>query len=151
MINKSTLGKSNEIFGLRYVCTYECNYSSHVWFQGFVTCSVLSLKYYGYFYCICLLHIVADNVILKRVLKAITKNCKSIIYCTLYHLSMHCSFKVVSDRGACIGSHIHLQCGGICIFCQWIWWSWHPTLQNHFAMLCYDNSLHLNTQSKFVN
>ena len=38
--------------------------------------SALSLYFYGYFYCICLLHIVVDNDILQRVLKSVTKNGK---------------------------------------------------------------------------
>ena len=36
--------------------------------------SVLSLLFYGYFYCLCLFHIVVDNDILQRVLKSVTKN-----------------------------------------------------------------------------
>ena len=32
---------------------------------------------YGYFYCICLLHIIVNNDILKRVLKSVTKNGKN--------------------------------------------------------------------------
>ena len=42
--------------------------------QVFLACSVLSLSFYGYFYCVCLLHIVIDNDILQRVLKSVTKN-----------------------------------------------------------------------------
>jgi len=40
----------------------------------FVACSAASLPFYGYFYCICLLHIVIDNDILQRVLRSVTKN-----------------------------------------------------------------------------
>ena len=42
----------------------------------FVACSALSIPFYGYFYCICLLHIVIDNDILQRVLRSVTKNGK---------------------------------------------------------------------------
>ena len=42
-------------------------------------CSVLSLSFYGYFYCVCLLHIVIDNDILQRVLRSVTKNGECII------------------------------------------------------------------------
>ena len=44
-----------------------------------MACSALSLPFYGYFYCVCLLHIVIDNDILQRVLKSVTKNgnCKT--------------------------------------------------------------------------
>ena len=45
--------------------------------QVFLTCSILSLIFYGYFYCICLLHIIVNNDILKRVLKSVTKNGKN--------------------------------------------------------------------------
>ena len=40
----------------------------------FLLCSILSLIFYGYFYCICLLYIVVNNDILVRVLRAVTKN-----------------------------------------------------------------------------
>ena len=43
----------------------------------FLACSVLSLVFRGYFYCICLLFIIANNDILQRVLRAVTKNGKS--------------------------------------------------------------------------
>ncbi|XP_065920225.1 inositol 1,4,5-trisphosphate receptor type 3-like [Dysidea avara] len=46
----------------------------------FVMCSVLSLRYYGYFYCLCLLHIVIDNDILKRVLKSVTKHVGALLW-----------------------------------------------------------------------
>ena len=39
-----------------------------------MACSALSLPFYGYFYCVCLLHVVIDNDILQRVLKSVTKN-----------------------------------------------------------------------------
>ena len=42
--------------------------------QIFLLCSVLSLIFDGYFYCICLLHIIVNNDILQRVLKSVTKN-----------------------------------------------------------------------------
>ena len=40
----------------------------------FLASSALSLKYYGYFYCICLLYIVVNNDILQKTLQSITKN-----------------------------------------------------------------------------
>ena len=40
----------------------------------FLACSVLSLVWYGYFYCICAFYIVVENDILQRVLRAVTKN-----------------------------------------------------------------------------
>ena len=40
----------------------------------FVVCSALSLLFYGYFYCVCLLHIVIVSDILQRVLRSVTKN-----------------------------------------------------------------------------
>ena len=42
--------------------------------QAFVVFSALSLPFYGYFYCFCLLNIVIDNEILQQVLKSVTKN-----------------------------------------------------------------------------
>ena len=45
-----------------------------------MACSALSLPFYGYFYCVCLLHIVIDNDILQRVLRSVTKNGECIIY-----------------------------------------------------------------------
>ena len=47
---------------------------STIWVLVFLTCSVLSLIWYGYFYCICALHIIVNNDRLQRVLRAITKN-----------------------------------------------------------------------------
>ena len=46
--------------------------------------SVLSLFFYGYFYCLCLFHIVVDNDILQRVLKSVTKNGEDIRFIVLY-------------------------------------------------------------------
>ena len=40
----------------------------------FLACSVLSLVFYGYFYCICAFYIIVKNDILQRVLRAVTKN-----------------------------------------------------------------------------
>lgn len=42
--------------------------------------SVLSLFFYGYFYCFHLFHVVVDNDILLRVMQAITKNGKSLLW-----------------------------------------------------------------------
>ncbi|XP_065910466.1 inositol 1,4,5-trisphosphate-gated calcium channel ITPR1-like [Dysidea avara] len=46
----------------------------------FVLCSAVSLYFYGYFYCICLFHIVVDNDILQRVLRSVTKNGSSLLW-----------------------------------------------------------------------
>ena len=43
-------------------------------------CSILSLAFDGYFYCLCLLHVIVKNDILQRVLKSVTKNGKLYIY-----------------------------------------------------------------------
>ena len=51
-----------------------------------MACSVLSLAFYGYFYCVCLLYIVIDNDILQRVLKSVTKNGK----CTIFSNTVLC-------------------------------------------------------------
>ena len=40
----------------------------------FLLSSILSLAFSGYFYCFCLLFIIVDNDILKRVLRSVTKN-----------------------------------------------------------------------------
>jgi hypothetical protein len=40
----------------------------------FLLASILSLAFYGYFYALCLLHIVINNDILQRVLRAVTQN-----------------------------------------------------------------------------
>lgn len=40
----------------------------------FLLASILSLAFYGYFYALCLLHIIVNNDILQRVLRAVTKN-----------------------------------------------------------------------------
>ena len=40
----------------------------------FVLASILSLVFYGYFYALCLLHIIVNNDILQRVLRSVTKN-----------------------------------------------------------------------------
>ena len=42
--------------------------------------SILSLAFWGYFYCFCLLYIIVKNDILQRVLLSVTKNGK-------FHLS----------------------------------------------------------------
>ena len=54
-----------------------------------MACSALSLAFYGYFYCICLLYIVIDNDILQRVLKSVTKNCERTIYNTQFYMYVH--------------------------------------------------------------
>ena len=47
---------------------------SAIWVLVFLVCSALSLYWFGYLYCICALHIVVNNDILQRVLRAVTKN-----------------------------------------------------------------------------
>lgn len=42
----------------------------------FLASSILSLAFFGYFYCLCLLYIVVGNDILQRALQSITKNGK---------------------------------------------------------------------------
>ena len=48
----------------------------------FLFSSILSLGLSGYFYCVCLLFIIANNDILKRVLRAVTKNGKCCCQCS---------------------------------------------------------------------
>ena len=54
----------------------------------FLSASILSLAFYGYFYALCLLHIVINNDILQRVLRSVTKNGTSCYLCiyTSHHL-----------------------------------------------------------------
>ena len=40
----------------------------------FLLASVISLAFWGYFYALCLLHIIVNNDILQRVLRSVTKN-----------------------------------------------------------------------------
>ncbi len=47
---------------------------THLSYQLFVAASIASLIWYGYFYPLCLLHIVVNNDILQRVLRSVTKN-----------------------------------------------------------------------------
>ena len=47
---------------------------STIWVVVFLVCIALSLAWHGYFYCICALHIIVNNDILQRVLRAVTKN-----------------------------------------------------------------------------
>ena len=51
-----------------------------VWVLVFLICSVLGIVYHGYFYSICALHVVYNNDILQRVLRAVTKNGEEIVY-----------------------------------------------------------------------
>ena len=63
-----------------------------------MACSALSLPFYGYFYCVCLLHIVIDNDILQRVLRSVTKN-GSCIICSSLTLYKFCYMQVVHCYG----------------------------------------------------
>ena len=47
---------------------------STIWVLLFLTCSLFSLIWHGYFYCICALHIIVKNDRLQRVLRAVTRN-----------------------------------------------------------------------------
>ena len=47
---------------------------STIYMVLFLICSILSLAFRGYFYCFCLLFIIVNNDILKRVLRSVTKN-----------------------------------------------------------------------------
>jgi inositol 1,4,5-triphosphate receptor type 1 len=51
-----------------------------IYFAVLLSCSVLSLAFWGYFYPVCLLHIVINNDILQRVLRSVTKNWKSLLW-----------------------------------------------------------------------
>lgn len=51
-----------------------------VYYLLFLSCSILSLCFWGYFYSICLMHIVVNNDILQRVLRSVTKNGKSLLW-----------------------------------------------------------------------
>ena len=64
----------------------------------FLLASILSLAFYGYFYALCMLHIVVNNDILQRVLRSVTKNgilvfsiilfCSLTLYC--YAMDRYC-------------------------------------------------------------
>ena len=56
-----------------------------IWVLVFLGCSVLGIVFQGYFYCICALHVVFNNDILQRVLRAVTKNGEHVCgdYCML--------------------------------------------------------------------
>ena len=62
------------------------SYASPLYTQLFLLASLAGLFTNGYFYCACLLHIVVNNDILKRVLKSISKpgHKKSIVLQTAY-------------------------------------------------------------------
>ena len=55
----------------------------------FLCCSILSFVFSGYFYCICLLFIIVNNDILKRVLRAVTKNGET------YNVRFTCYFSII--------------------------------------------------------
>ena len=48
--------------------------------QLLLSWSGLSLAFWGYFYPLCLVHIVVNNDILQRVLRSVTKNCEKMHY-----------------------------------------------------------------------
>ncbi|XP_065894275.1 inositol 1,4,5-trisphosphate-gated calcium channel ITPR1-like isoform X2 [Dysidea avara] len=81
---KTTKSSSDQLNGM---CK-TTKYYSNQYFLGvktmyhivFVLCSALSLYFYGYFYCICLFHIVVDSDILQRVLKSITTHGSSLLW-----------------------------------------------------------------------
>ncbi|XP_019849736.1 PREDICTED: inositol 1,4,5-trisphosphate receptor type 1-like isoform X1 [Amphimedon queenslandica] len=62
----------------------------------FLLSSILSLGLSGYFYCICLLFIIANNDILKRVLRAVTKNGISLIWVAVLGIIVLFIYAVIS-------------------------------------------------------
>ncbi|XP_019851941.1 PREDICTED: inositol 1,4,5-trisphosphate receptor type 3-like [Amphimedon queenslandica] len=62
----------------------------------FLLSSILSLAFSGYFYCFCLLFIIIDNDILKRVLRSVTKNGISLIWVAILGLIVLFIYAVIS-------------------------------------------------------
>ncbi|XP_019861438.1 PREDICTED: uncharacterized protein LOC100634093 isoform X2 [Amphimedon queenslandica] len=62
----------------------------------FLVCSILSLAFKGYFYCFCLLFIIVHNDILKRVLRAVTKNGMSLIWVAVLGVIVLFIYAVIS-------------------------------------------------------
>ena len=67
----------------------------------FLSCSICGLVFQGYFYCFCLLFIVVSNDILKRVLRAVTKNG---VHITIFMMLELLLFRYIIDMGCCLGS-----------------------------------------------
>ena len=90
----------------------------------FLFSSILSLGLSGYFYCVCLLFIIANNDILKRVLRAVTKNGKCCCQCSenmqVSFSSFFCCHRYFIDLGCYSGPHcpVHLCCHLICLLAQ---------------------------------
>jgi inositol 1,4,5-triphosphate receptor type 1 len=61
-----------------------------------VACSILSLIFRGYFYCLCLLFVVVDNDILKRVLRAVTRNGIALIWVGILGIIVLFIYAVIS-------------------------------------------------------
>ena len=87
----------------------------------FLICSILSLAFRGYFYSFCLLFIIVNNDILKRVLRAVTKNG---MLNNNYHNTLFLFFffypRDFTDLGCCARSDcsVHLCCHFFCFSSQ---------------------------------
>ena len=55
----------------------------------FLLCSVLSLVFVGYFYCVCLLFIIFTSDILQRVLRSVTKHGNWFQFVLVHYHSFH--------------------------------------------------------------
>ena len=96
------------------------NVYTHPSMQVFLMCSILSLIFDGYFYCICLLHIIVNNDILQRVLKSVTKNGGAImftIHVAVIHTSLFYYHRQIFAVGGSsrYGCPLHLCCSVLCI------------------------------------
>ena len=56
-----------------------------------MACSALSLPFYGYFYCVCLLYVVIDNNTIQQVLRSVTKHGIAVTMCCMYTFIFHCT------------------------------------------------------------
>ena len=54
--------------------------TSSIYHYLLLACSILGLKFYGYFYCFHLFHIVVNNDILIRAVQSVTKNGASLLW-----------------------------------------------------------------------
>ena len=66
-----------------------CANPFYVPMQLLLSWSGLSLGFWGYFYPLCLVHIIVNNDILQRVLRSVTKNCEDKLCSLLLHLYWH--------------------------------------------------------------
>jgi inositol 1,4,5-triphosphate receptor type 1 len=65
----------------------------------FLACSGLSLAFWGYFYCLCLVHIVVNNDILQRVLRSVTLNGKSLLWVAALGFAVLYIYGVIAYAG----------------------------------------------------